>query len=67
MTNNLTRYRIEKAIKKWRDKNPVQVETCHINRHCDCLACQLDSALADYERADDRLSKLYFQALAEIK
>jgi hypothetical protein len=31
-----------------------------------CTAHKLDQALADYERAGDRLSELYFEAKSEI-
>jgi inorganic pyrophosphatase/exopolyphosphatase len=62
MANKLTRDIIEKAIKKWK----LQTGIC-ANSYPYSLAGQLDQALADKERADDRLSKLYFDVLAEIK
>jgi hypothetical protein len=61
-----TREQCEKAIKDWRKKNGKD-KMCiacyprpfliHIADRI-CLACQLDQALADYERAGERLTEL---------
>jgi len=70
MANKLTRDMVDKVIKKWLKKHPDQQETCNMKHAyyctCDCVACSLDSLLADYERAGDRLNELYFRALKEI-
>jgi len=71
MANELTRDMVEKVIKKWRKKHPNQQRCCDVRNGtyslCDCVACSLDSLLADYERAGNRLSEIYFEAKADIK
>jgi hypothetical protein len=77
MANELTRDMVEKVIKQYRISH-----NCLTNKRCsitcnhkitlasgsrDCSALRLDQALADYERAGERLSETYFRAKAEIK